>query len=223
MPLPTSYYPSYYSIDDILATQERVPCKFLVNVPKMGILNPSAAETDLEVGTSLELPLWLVSEMSTGRQPIVQLELPKIFKQTYQEILKADACAVDLHKFNLYFYELGSYVKHFDSHGDVHSILLHTFKTRFRQLLDLADNSISDPSVQQKLDTLERKVFKEGCNARTKLNEWLVQSGVTMEAANMVVNHKKRKRIDIQGLFDAFEFTNMMHKSVPIVILAYKI
>lgn len=33
-----SYFPNYFSVDDILATQERIPCKFLQNVPKLGNL-----------------------------------------------------------------------------------------------------------------------------------------------------------------------------------------
>lgn len=77
------------------------------------------------MGTSLELPTWLVQEMSSGRQPVVSPDLPKVYRQSYREILKADACAIDLHKFNLYFYELGSHLKHFDRKGDVHEILLH--------------------------------------------------------------------------------------------------
>lgn len=88
-------------------------------------MNPASVDTDLKLGTNLELPVWLVQEMSTGRQPIVAPELPKIYKQAYREILTADACAVDLHKFNLFFYELGSHVKHFDKKSDVHEILLH--------------------------------------------------------------------------------------------------
>lgn len=90
-----------------------------------GILNPSTEERDLKMGTELELPLWLVLECSAGRQPIVAPELPKFYREAYREILKADATAVDLHKFNFNFYELGSYVKHFDKKGDVHDILLH--------------------------------------------------------------------------------------------------
>ncbi len=31
-----SYTPNYFSIEDILATQERVSCKFDVTVPKLG-------------------------------------------------------------------------------------------------------------------------------------------------------------------------------------------
>lgn len=81
--------------------------------------------------TQLELPLWLVLELTKGRQPVVKAELPKIFRETYREILKADANAVDLHKFSLNFYEFGSYVKRFDRKGEVHEILLQV--SRFLQ------------------------------------------------------------------------------------------
>ncbi|CAH1164469.1 unnamed protein product [Phaedon cochleariae] len=197
MALHPSYAPNFYSIEDILATQERIPCKFLGNVPDMGHLNPSTLEKDLAAGTVLELPVWLVQELSLGRHSIVATELPKIYKESYREILKADACAVDLHKFNLYFYELGKHIKHFDRKGDVHDILLHTFKTRFRQIMDLADHSVSDPTVQERLETLEARLFSDAYDARTKLNAWLVESGAILEAANMVVNHKKRKRMNL--------------------------
>lgn len=30
------YTPNYFAIDDILATQEKIPCKVLIDVPKMG-------------------------------------------------------------------------------------------------------------------------------------------------------------------------------------------
>lgn len=36
MPLPAAYCPNYFSVEDVLATQERMPCKFLVDVPKLG-------------------------------------------------------------------------------------------------------------------------------------------------------------------------------------------
>lgn len=66
--------------------------------------------------------------------------------------------------------------------------------------MDLADNTISDPAIQSRLDMLERKLFQEGQAARIKLNEWFVESGVVLEAANMVANHRKRKRVDVEDL-----------------------
>lgn len=37
MPFVQSYSPNYFSLDDILVTQERIPCKFLANIPGMGM------------------------------------------------------------------------------------------------------------------------------------------------------------------------------------------
>ncbi|CAH1365300.1 hypothetical protein MTP99_001580 [Tenebrio molitor] len=196
MPLQTAYCPDYYSIDDILATQERIPCKFLQDVPKLGKLNPAVEEADLKSGTNLELPVWLALELTTTRQPIIAPDLPKFYKEAYREILKADPCAVDLHKFGLYFYELGSYAKQFDPRGDVAEILLHTFTLRFRQIMDLVDNVLSDPTITQRLDALECSMFKTAHDAKLKLTSWLNVSEVPLEAAAMVVNHKKRKRVD---------------------------
>lgn len=62
--------------------------------------------------------------------------------------------------------------------------------------MDLSDNTLSDPTVTQSLDMLERTLFKRGHEAREKLSSWLMVSEVPLEAASMVVNHKKRKRVD---------------------------
>lgn len=66
--------------------------------------------------------------------------------------------------------------------------------------MDLADSTCSDSAMQDSLDTLERKLYCDGHKARTRLNAWLVESGVPLEAASMVINHKKRKRVDVEDL-----------------------
>ncbi|XP_044745605.1 DNA replication complex GINS protein PSF3 [Coccinella septempunctata] len=195
-----SYFPNYFEIDDILATQERVPCKFTTNVLKLGNLNPSSEEKDLKMGTALELPLWFVQDISGGRQSVVAPELPKYYKEGYRQILKADASAVDLHKFNLYFYELGAYVKNFDRRKDVSDTLLNTFTDRFRQLMDLSDNTEHNPAAVQRLDTLERRLFKDACESKAKLYAWLEHSVAPIETASMVLNHKKRKRVNVEDI-----------------------
>lgn len=201
MTLCYSYTPNYFSIEDILVTQERIPSKFLVNIPKLGKLNPSAEENDIKQGTTLDLPLWLADPLSFERHPLISIELPRIYKEAYREILKADATAVDLHKLGLYFYELGLYVKRLDPRGEVERVLLHTFRSRFRQLMDFTDTVVCDPIKQNRLDMLERLLFQMGHFGRMQLNSWLNNSEMRLEAASMVVNHKKRKRIDVDDLF----------------------
>lgn len=195
-----SIIPEFYSVSNILATQEKVPCTFLQNVPKLGTeLNPSSETSELASGSNLELPLWLANDLAVaGRNPVVNIDMPKIFQETYQEILKADAKAVDLHKLNMYFYEFGSEIKKFDRRNQVGYILIHAFKTRFKYLMDLAENADDNPHIVQKLENLEKKLFKECFEARHKLNNWLKESGVPIETAKTVVNHKKRKRIEME-------------------------
>ncbi|XP_065168669.1 DNA replication complex GINS protein PSF3 [Atheta coriaria] len=197
MPLLQSYSPNYFCLEDIIATQERLPCRFLTTIPKLGKLNSASEDDDLAAGTALELPLWLAQSLTSGRQAIVSAELPRIFTEPYREILKADPNAVNLHKWNINFYEFGFYAKSLDQRREVANILIYTFTTRFKKLMDLADNVGTDPTVENGLDMLECTLFKSGHNARMKLNHWLMESHMQLEASHMVTNHKKRKHVNL--------------------------
>lgn len=73
---------------------------------------------------NLEVPLWLIQPLLERRQQIVAADLPKVYTELYREIFKADATVVDMRKFNVYYYELGQYIKHLDPKGEVAEILL---------------------------------------------------------------------------------------------------
>lgn len=90
-----------------------------------GFLDPSATEDDLKAGTIVEIPLWLSESLYSRRPPLVSVDLPKIYKDSYREILNADACTVDMHKLSQYFYELGCYIAKHDIKGEVSSTLLN--------------------------------------------------------------------------------------------------
>lgn len=66
--------------------------------------------------------------------------------------------------------------------------------------MDLAYNTASDPTINSRLDSLEQKLFHEGQTANTKMKEWFLEAHTPLEAANMVINHKKRKRVEIDGV-----------------------
>lgn len=67
--------------------------------------------------------------------------------------------------------------------------------------MDLAENGSSDPKTIIHLDLLERGLFRDAFHARAKLNAWLVDSNAPLETATMVMNHKKRKRVDFEEKF----------------------
>ncbi|XP_012272189.1 DNA replication complex GINS protein PSF3 [Orussus abietinus] len=196
MAMTASYYPDYFSLTDILASQERLTCKIEQDLPRLGFLDESSDHTDLKAGTKLELPLWLALSLNAKQPPTVTIDIPKMYKEAHREILKADACAVELSKWNLYYYEVGIQLakcNHTESEK-IADILLHTFKARFRHIMDWAQNPGTDLTIGNRMPILERNLFLTGRKARMQLIEWLEKGGGNIKTAEMVVIHKKRKR-----------------------------
>ncbi|KAE8753262.1 hypothetical protein FOCC_FOCC000185 [Frankliniella occidentalis] len=195
MSLCQSYVPNYFSIQDILATQEKVPCKFEMQVKHLGFLDPGSDKRDIEIGTSIELPLWMASVLNSQRPSIAEVGLPKIFKEAYRDIMKADPCVVDLHKLAQYFYEFGMclcMLKHRES-SEISSVLVESFKQRFRQILDWAQHSTIEVPESKKLDETEKMIYHMGREVGSSLYLWLTEGGSLITAADMVIQHKKMK------------------------------
>ncbi|EGI60650.1 PREDICTED: DNA replication complex GINS protein PSF3 [Acromyrmex echinatior] len=200
MTLSYSYVPDYFSLTDILCTEERISCKIEVTLPRLGFLDLSSESEDLKSGAKLELPLWLAQPLNKVRESIVSVDIPKTYKEGYREILLADACTVVLNKWNPYYYELGMYLRKFnnrDCEMIIDSLLL-TFRSRFRLIMDWAQNPVSDPMLNSLLPRLERDLFLTGRNAKVQLNEWLRKGSCIIETSQSAVNLKKRKRTDYE-------------------------
>ena len=71
----------------------------------------SSGNDDLTAGTKLELPLWMAQALRNRR--IISVEIPKVYREAYREILNADANEVNLHKMGPYFYHFGLYLLRF--------------------------------------------------------------------------------------------------------------
>ncbi|KYM92815.1 DNA replication complex GINS protein PSF3 [Atta colombica] len=200
MTLSYSYVPDYFSLTDILCTEERISCKIEVTLPRLGFLDLSSESEDLKPGAKLELPLWLAQPLNKVRESIVSIDIPKTYKEGYREILLADACTVVLNKWNPYYYELGMYLRKFnnrDCEMIIDSLLL-TFRSRFRLIMDWAQNPVSDPMLNSLLPRLERDLFLTGRKAKMQLNEWLRKGSCIIETSQSAVNLKKRKRTDYE-------------------------
>lgn len=198
--LSYSYTPDYFSLTDILCTEERISCKVEVTLPRLGFLDLSSESEHLKPGTKLELPLWLAQPLNMAKESIVNVDIPKTYREGYREILAADACTVILNKWNPHYYEVGMYLKKFnnrDCEMMMDSLLL-TFRARFRLVMDRAQNPVSDPTLNNLLPRLERDLFLSGRKAKLQLNEWLKKGSNVIESSQSAVNLKKRKRTDYE-------------------------
>ncbi|KAK2190338.1 hypothetical protein NP493_84g05066 [Ridgeia piscesae] len=192
---------NYFSIDDIIATQEKIPCKFEVAVPHLGYLDQSSDSEDVAVGTKLELPYWLAQSLCGRRKHTVSVELPKVYRESYREIFDADATVVDLHKLGPYFYLFGTRLLHFEhpDSADIAKNLLQTFQTRFRMIMDMSQNSFNEDVTQltQKLDETERTIFDVGQQGLNDFQQWETRQVDKLTTSMMVANHRKRKRAQV--------------------------
>ncbi|KAG0419206.1 DNA replication complex GINS protein PSF3, partial [Dictyocoela muelleri] len=133
-------YEDYFSIDDILSTQERLRCQLLVEIPKLGFLESSSSFNDkgqsesncpssLAINTKLELPYWMIYSICNCKTRFASLpELPLIYSRIQRQIFAADASVVDLAKQAPHFYRQGRHLLqlNFDEKRPVALTLLQT-------------------------------------------------------------------------------------------------
>jgi len=193
----SSYYPNYFSLEDILASEERIPVEVKEDLADLGFLDPGADLKELKRGTKLELPQWMVEGLNTGRSPYLDVEVPKTYREVYREIMTADPLVVDLHKQGPYYYEFGrQLIKQSQSEGEaIGRSLTNTFKTRFKKILDSSQNSCDTESLKetQKMDMLERLLYRQGQHCKAGMDAWLTRKTGSIQASQMVAHQRKRK------------------------------
>jgi GINS complex subunit 3 len=192
---------SFLSIDDILASEQRIPCKFEQAIVGLGFIDQASDEDDIREGAKLELPLWLAAALKSRRQAIVSVELPKQYRQSYRDVLTADANVVDLHKLGPYYYGCGTMLLMFDhpERGAVSKSLLETFLNRFRRIMDTAQNAFDEDTsgLTEKLDNIEKELFAAGQLGIQYFSQWERLESRKLETATTVLSHRKRKRSQI--------------------------
>ncbi|KAG5677428.1 hypothetical protein PVAND_007186 [Polypedilum vanderplanki] len=191
-----SFYPNYFSIEDIMVTQEKVPCIVQQDLRSLGFLDPSQMSSDLKANQEVELPLWYVLQVQKdrSRSQFYDVKIPNIYRATYGDICKADATAVDLGKLNKHFYEFGRYVSLFDRNGFVGKMIYETCRSRMKYLKDLCNNINNEQRNEHKLDYIENLFLQQGRKTNKKFDEWYKISIVPIKTSEMVINHRKRKR-----------------------------
>ncbi|XP_064467012.1 DNA replication complex GINS protein PSF3-like [Ornithodoros turicata] len=190
-------YTDYFSLDEILTTNERIPCKIELSIPNFGSLDPSSESPDLKPGTKLDLPLWLARQLLNRH--VIAVEVPKVYRETYREILSADAAAVDLYRLQPHFYNFGLHIQNLPvlDADDISQALIQAFKSRLRKIMDRSQNGVQEDAtgvLTAQLDNTERSLFAISQKAALDFKRWQGRQSHKISTVPMVVNHRKRKR-----------------------------
>lgn len=72
----------------------------------VGYLNPSSDDQNLLRGTKIELPFWLAHKLRNDSKQILSVTVPKVYRESYRDMYRADANVVDLQAIGPNFYNL---------------------------------------------------------------------------------------------------------------------
>ncbi|RNA39904.1 DNA replication complex GINS PSF3-like [Brachionus plicatilis] len=196
------YRNGYFNIQDIMASQERISCKFEIDVTNMGFLDSSSHDSNIKVGSKLDLPYWLVKAIYNEKFKFVNIDLPKWYKKFYHDILEADACVVDLRKMGPYYYDFGVLLLNLvetDIGLNIARTLLSCFRSRFRRIMDLSSQTDHRDLYKaiSKLDFTETEIYKAGQSDANGFIRWQRREFCKLLPSIIVTaNKNKRKRAD---------------------------
>ncbi|XP_058809830.1 uncharacterized protein LOC131675032 isoform X2 [Phymastichus coffea] len=147
-------------------------------------------KTNIEPETKIDMPLWLADPLCRS-ELLIECDLPNIFTNRYREIIQADACIVELRKWNNYFYEFGLQIPQtYDQNFRIPNHLLEVFKCRFRIIVDLTQSTIT--SLNQ-TSCLEKKLLIQGHEGKSQVSSYL-SNGIELieNSANSEYSRKYR-------------------------------
>lgn len=190
----TSYSTNYYSIVDILVTQEKILCTADTTLHGLGTADASFESPDVAPGQTLELPLWYAVHSSAVRSRFLRYQVPDIYKNKLKDICEADALAVDLGRMSKFFFEFGQYVTLHDRTNTVAKMLYETCRARCRSLIDLCKDATKELKNTKKFEYIEMELYSIGCHTNELFTKWLSGKVALLHTPNMVTNHQKRRR-----------------------------
>ncbi|KAG0139558.1 hypothetical protein CROQUDRAFT_54538 [Cronartium quercuum f. sp. fusiforme G11] len=168
----------YYSLDQLLAESQKIPCIFNVKIPNMGHLE-GTHQRDIQPHSPIELPYWLTSLLLVDEQEYLSVQMPKAFDPRVRNALSASARSVNLR--TLAAGAGGAWIE--DS--PLRVILFNTLKNRLEDIMDLAarppaggqENARASTSMETDefvngLDEWEKEILRVGQETTKKMKRW---------------------------------------------------
>jgi hypothetical protein len=182
----------YWDIDDILADEEPIMVQVTKTIKGAGFLNPESEELDLNEHTRFTIPLWLAENMAT--RELAKIEVPKIFGESYLNILEADPRIISLKDRSNYFFEVATKLNDFIQDGKFIAPLQKVFVARFVHLYNEITHN-SDPKIIKKLTELERDIYEKGMKTTREFFDWRERKFDIIRSAQHVMNNAKRFKL----------------------------
>ncbi|KAJ3166181.1 hypothetical protein HK101_011978 [Irineochytrium annulatum] len=138
----------------------KIPCFFVVDVPKYGFLEGENEET-LKKNLRMELPFWLVEKLAN----IVEIEIPKCYRPRVRNDITASAISVNICDLCPYFFRYGAKIVNLVDDPDLAQVLVLAFSYRLSHIAThIYSSTFVAPAREDFLRTMDESE-KEMCLA----------------------------------------------------------
>ncbi|WFC97693.1 DNA replication protein [Malassezia yamatoensis] len=132
----------YWSVETILAENQRIPCIFNVDVPGLGYLEESG-ETDVSVklmkihkNARIELVYWMAHMLAI--YDIVTIQMPRAYGSRVRAAIDASPTSLQLHNLLPHWYALAARLAQLLESSTLSTLLQKTYVGRTALIYDLA-------------------------------------------------------------------------------------
>ncbi|KZT20752.1 GINS complex Psf3 component [Neolentinus lepideus HHB14362 ss-1] len=178
---------NYYSIDSILAENQKIQCTFKVEIPDMGHLD-GGSERDIKPLSKMQIPLWMAYILIFS--DYTEFSIPAPFNARVRNALNAEARSVRLSSLvgqGGSWYGFGKLIVRLldDAPADEMSeVLTKTFRDRLLEVIDQAQHfatlgsgggSASGDTAQtfrEGLESVERELFVLAQESTKRTKRW---------------------------------------------------
>ncbi|TIC55937.1 GINS complex, Psf3 component [Wallemia mellicola] len=167
-------FDSYYSIDSIIADNQKVPSEFLTDVPSLGWLQ-GGLDKDIKEGSKVDLPYWMSSTLALSEYDFLNLSIPGAFSGRVSNALLASPTYVKLANLNHFWYSFGLRISDLlEDNAKLQQSLRVAFSQRLIEIFDLGqyEGNVEDKSFESEfkagMDELEKQLLEHCSRSAAK-------------------------------------------------------
>ena len=184
----------YWDIDACLSEETRVPGIFTVDAVNLGYLDPSTEDEDLEAGTKVELPFWLLTALAARN--MVAVESPSFYGPKFRSELLADPSVLDIRSRCPFFYNLGVAATAIFADDELLPSLMKCLVARYRKILDTSQNSHNEDTSKftRNLTHLELELYRAGYRGAEQYFRWKNRQCERLAVSSVIADRPRKRR-----------------------------
>ncbi|KAJ2787104.1 DNA replication protein [Coemansia interrupta] len=176
---------NYYDIDDILASQERVPCFLRTDLDGLGS-SGGGGSSKVHRNSRWSLPFWMADRLND--EDYLDMQVSLVFSKQSNRMYAASPESVDLRNICQNYYQFGLQLS--EVAPEVPHVLHNMYMTRIQKIARVAQqgNNVETLDFVQSLDKMEEDILRVCQHAQGAITAWHQNKAYALQKAPVIHN-----------------------------------